>query len=178
VKCFVLPLILRGEAGWLSAIALGYGLDEQGFESRQGLGIFLFTTASRPALGTTQPPIQWVPGALFLGVKRPRHEADHSPPSSAENKNAWSYISTPQYAFVTWCSVNGTVTTLPYSALGQGFSRLQYRNHAHGTCICEGPSIFVGCSVCLVPLWNPISVRKRKGRMKRRRHVKKGKEQE
>jgi len=31
--------------------------------------IFLFTTASRTALGTTQPPIQWVPGALYMGSK-------------------------------------------------------------------------------------------------------------
>jgi len=38
-----------------------------------------FTTASRPALGPTQPPNQWVPWALSLGVKRPGHEADHSP---------------------------------------------------------------------------------------------------
>jgi hypothetical protein len=36
--------------------------------------------------GTTQPPIQWVPGALSLGEKRPGREADHSPPSSAEVK--------------------------------------------------------------------------------------------
>jgi len=69
--------------------ALGYGLDDQSFESRQGLGIFLLTTVCRPALGPTQPPIQWVPGALSLGVKRPRREADHSP-SSAEVKNAWN----------------------------------------------------------------------------------------
>jgi len=48
------------------------------------LGIFLFNTTSRPA--PTQPPIQWVPGALFLWVKRPGREADHSPPSSAEVK--------------------------------------------------------------------------------------------
>jgi hypothetical protein len=34
----------------------------------------------------TQPPIQWEPGALSLGVKRPGREADHSPPSSAEVK--------------------------------------------------------------------------------------------
>jgi hypothetical protein len=59
------------------------------------LEIFLFTTASRTALGPTQPPIQWVPGALSLGVKWPGCEADHSPPSSAEAKNAWSYTSTP-----------------------------------------------------------------------------------
>jgi hypothetical protein len=70
----------------LQSIALGNGLDDRGFESRQGLGIFLFTTASRPALGLTQPPIQWVPGALSLGVKRPGHEADDSFPSSAEVK--------------------------------------------------------------------------------------------
>jgi hypothetical protein len=76
-------------------MAMGYGLDDRGFESRQGLGIFLFTTASRLALGLTQPPIQWVPEAPSLGVKRPVGEADNSPPSSAEVKNAWSYTSTP-----------------------------------------------------------------------------------
>jgi hypothetical protein len=50
---------------------------------------------SRAALGPTQPPIQWVPGALTLGVKRLGREADHSPPSSAKDKNVWSYTSTP-----------------------------------------------------------------------------------
>jgi hypothetical protein len=60
-----------------------------------GLGIFLFTTAPRMALGPTQPPMQWVPGALSLGVKWPGHECDHSPPSNAKVKNAWSYTSTP-----------------------------------------------------------------------------------
>jgi hypothetical protein len=50
----------------------------------RGLGIFLFTTASITVLGPTQLPIQWVTGALTLGVKRPGREADHSPPSIAE----------------------------------------------------------------------------------------------
>jgi hypothetical protein len=36
-----------------------------------------------------------VPEALSLGVKRPRHEADHSPPSTAEVKNGWSSTSIP-----------------------------------------------------------------------------------
>jgi len=43
-------------------LVLGYRLDDLGFESLQGLGIFLFTTMSILALGPTQPPIQWVPG--------------------------------------------------------------------------------------------------------------------
>jgi hypothetical protein len=72
-----------------------YGLNDRGFESRQGLGIFLFTNALRPALGITQPPIQRVPGDLSLEVKRLGREADHSPPFSAEIKNAWRYTSTP-----------------------------------------------------------------------------------
>jgi hypothetical protein len=54
------------------------------FDSRRGLGIFFFTTASRMVLGPTQPPIQWVPAVLSLGVKRPGREANYSPPSSAE----------------------------------------------------------------------------------------------
>jgi hypothetical protein len=42
----------------------------------------------RSALGPTQPPIQRIPGALSLEVKRPEREVHHSPPSSANVKNA------------------------------------------------------------------------------------------
>jgi hypothetical protein len=35
---------------------MGYGLDDRGFETGQELGIFLFTTVSRPALEPIQPP--------------------------------------------------------------------------------------------------------------------------
>jgi hypothetical protein len=40
-----------------------------GFDSRRGLETFLFTTASRTALGPTQSSIQWVPGGSFPGCK-------------------------------------------------------------------------------------------------------------
>jgi hypothetical protein len=79
----------------LSSWATGWTIGVLGFDSRQGLGIFFFTTASRTALGPTQPPIQWVPGALSLGVKRPGREADHSPHLVPRSKNMWSYTSTP-----------------------------------------------------------------------------------
>jgi hypothetical protein len=67
------------------------------FDSRRRLGIFLFTTAPRPALWPTQPPIQWVPETPSAGVKRPGREDDHSFPSTSEVKNAWSYTSTPTH---------------------------------------------------------------------------------
>jgi hypothetical protein len=34
----------------MAGIALGYGVDDREFESREGLGTFLFTTAFRPVL--------------------------------------------------------------------------------------------------------------------------------
>jgi hypothetical protein len=67
-------------------IATGLRAGRPEFNSRQGQEIFLYATASKPALGPTQPPIQWVPGALSE-VKRPEREADRSPSSSAEVKN-------------------------------------------------------------------------------------------
>jgi hypothetical protein len=78
------------------SITHGYGLVDWGFTSQHGLRIFLFPTAvSTPILGTTQPPVQWVSRTLSVEVKRPGREADHSPPSSAEVNNAWSYTFTP-----------------------------------------------------------------------------------
>jgi hypothetical protein len=66
--------------------ATGWTIRVLGFNSQQGLGIFLFTTASTMTLRPTQPPIQCIPGALSLEVKKPGHEADHSTPSSAKDK--------------------------------------------------------------------------------------------
>jgi hypothetical protein len=62
--------------------------------------IIIIIIVSRTVLGLTQPPIQWVPWAFSLEVKRPGREADHSPPTCAEVKNAWSYTSSPQYVFM------------------------------------------------------------------------------
>jgi hypothetical protein len=73
-----------------------------------GAGFFLYAAASRPAVGTTQPPIQWVSEALSLGVKQSGCEADYSPPSGAEIKNVWNYSSTPIHVFLNWCLIKHT----------------------------------------------------------------------
>jgi hypothetical protein len=56
--------------------------------------------SSRPALGSTQLPTQWVPEALSPGLKRPGHEAEQSTPANAEVKKISIYTSTPTYAFM------------------------------------------------------------------------------
>jgi hypothetical protein len=64
------------------------------FKSWQGQEIFSYPKLSRPALGLTQAPIQWVPW-FFPGDKVLGHDIVHSPPSSAKVKTGWSYSSTP-----------------------------------------------------------------------------------
>jgi hypothetical protein len=95
--CFNQVCTVSGSQDSSVGIALRYGLDDRGSRVQfpAGLGIFLFTAMSRPALMPTQPPIQWVPRSLSLEVKRPGREADHSPPSSAKFKNMSSYTFTP-----------------------------------------------------------------------------------
>ena len=56
-------------------IAIGYRLDGPGIESRWGRD---FPHLSRPALGPTQLPVQWVPG-LSRGKERPGRDADPHP---------------------------------------------------------------------------------------------------
>jgi hypothetical protein len=68
-------------------MALGYGLCDRRFGYRQRLGIFLFTTVPRPALGPTQPPVHGVPGVRSLGLERQERSSNHLPPSGAEFKN-------------------------------------------------------------------------------------------
>jgi hypothetical protein len=45
--------------GSSDGIAIGYGLDGPEIESRWGRD---FPHLSRPALGPTHPPVQWIPG--------------------------------------------------------------------------------------------------------------------
>jgi hypothetical protein len=68
----------------ISAAGLKTGLRFQAMECS-----FLFAIASGPALGPTQSPIQWV------GVKRQKREADHSPPYSAEIKTCEAVLQFP-----------------------------------------------------------------------------------
>jgi hypothetical protein len=73
---------------WSPEMAMGW-IAQVRFQAVQD---FLFSRASRLALGPTQPPTQWVLGTLPPAVKQLGREAGHSPQSSAEVKNAPQFL--------------------------------------------------------------------------------------
>lgn len=44
-------------------------------------------------------------GVISVLLKRAGREDDHSPPSSTELKNEWSYTSIPSHVFAVWCLI-------------------------------------------------------------------------
>jgi hypothetical protein len=66
---------------------------------RSEILLYLFSTASRSALGPPQPPIQWIQKVISTELKSLGREADHSPSSSAEVK------------------IHGAIPPVPYKSL-------------------------------------------------------------
>jgi hypothetical protein len=58
-----------------------------GVQFPAGTRDFLYSTASRPVMGPTQPSMIWVPGVLSSGAKRLGPRADQSLQSSVDVKN-------------------------------------------------------------------------------------------
>ena len=76
-----------------------------GIESRSGRD---FPHPSRPSLGPTQPPLQWVP-SLSRGVNRPGSGADHPPPHVAEVKERTElYVYSPSVS--SWLVIGWTLS--------------------------------------------------------------------
>jgi hypothetical protein len=69
---FMTPLIFEMSRLSSGSIVSDYGLDDRaiGVRSPAGAKDFSIASLSRPALGPTQPPVQWVPGVLSPGLKR------------------------------------------------------------------------------------------------------------
>jgi hypothetical protein len=101
-KMDIFSMLIAEIAQWYSA---GLRAGWSGLQVLGGAGDFCLH--HRIQTGSGAHPASYPIGAKgsFPGVKRPGREADHSLQPSAEVKNAWSYTSTPQYAFMALCSV-------------------------------------------------------------------------
>jgi hypothetical protein len=85
-------------------LATGLTTGRSRFDTGRGERIFLPTFVSRPTLGPTQPPVQYVPGVLSPGVKRGRGVTLTTHPHLlSRSRMSRSYNSSPPSAFVA-CS--------------------------------------------------------------------------
>ena len=102
------PVInIRSSRDSLSGIATRYRLYSPGIESQSGRD---FPFPFRAALGSTQPPTQWVP-SLFTGGKAAGRGVSQPPPGSGEVKERVElYLCFPLWAFVVCSRVNFTFT--------------------------------------------------------------------
>jgi hypothetical protein len=100
-------LTLISEPGSSGSIVSSYGLDDLG-DRGSILGRdernFPLASVSRPALGPTQPPLQWVPEVLSLGLKHGRGVTLTTYPYLVpRSRMSMSYTSSPPSAFMTCC---------------------------------------------------------------------------
>jgi hypothetical protein len=105
--------------------ALCYGLDDRGSTFRFPAGAGNVSLHYRVPNDSGAHPASYPMGTRgsFPGAKRPDREADHSSPSSAGVKNAWSYTSAPKYVFMAWCLVS-TGTNSPFYIYDRHFSNV------------------------------------------------------
>jgi hypothetical protein len=131
VPLFTLKVI-RSRVSWISGGVLLSGLHRV----QSGFGAYPVSCL----MGT---------GAPSPRVKRPGREADHSPPSSAEVKNAWSYTSIPP-VFMAWYLVKTRANFLPVMWL-YNFVRRHLRRTAiinfrtHTLVITFFPTKYISC---------------------------------
>ena len=106
-SAFIIIITIRGRDSSVY-IATRYGLDGPGIKSRWGRD---FPYLSRPALGPTQPPLQWVPG-LFPGGKAAGAWRWPPTPSSTEVEGKSTTINQPPSVFL--CSVSRVTFTFTF----------------------------------------------------------------
>jgi hypothetical protein len=102
-----------GEPQSLSGHSDGFSDAIPGVRVPIGAGNFFFATSSRTALGPTHSPIQWVPGALSLGVKPRGVKLTTHLHLVPRSNNAWSYTYTPPlrvHVFTFYFNKEGLLT--------------------------------------------------------------------
>jgi hypothetical protein len=68
-------------------------MDRGSISERAGFSLYVRTDSwAHHLMGT---------GIISSGIKRPGYEANHSPPSSANAENVWSFTSNSPYAYIT-----------------------------------------------------------------------------
>ena len=136
---YIYIYIYKGSRLTKSQWRLGYGLcSEMWFDSQQEQEVSLFSKASRPTVGPSQPSIERVLEALSPRTKR-------SPPSNPEVQNKSSYTSTSSYDkyFVCYTFVGrdiGVSIATRYGMNGPGIESRWWRKFPYPSKPVLGPT--------------------------------------
>jgi hypothetical protein len=103
LKLYFVHIVLDVKIRSRGTSAYGYRVDDRGLIRSRGWD---FPPCHHVQTGSGALPASYPmgKGAISAGMKRPGREAEHSI-IVLRSKNEWSYTSTPQYAFMAWCSV-------------------------------------------------------------------------
>jgi hypothetical protein len=115
---------------WLRAKRPG----DRGSIPGRGESIFTLTSVSRPALGPTQPLVQWVPGVLSPGVKRDRGVTLTTHPHLLPRSwMSWSYTFSPPCASigVAWNRFFSSVSTKDFAEMAINYTEQWKTLHSY-----------------------------------------------
>jgi hypothetical protein len=107
---------------------MGSTIEGSEFESRYGQEFSLLQIVQTGS-EVHPTPIQWVPGALCPGVKRPGREVDHSPPTSARSRKCGSIHPLPIRLHDVVLNLLSTGTTLVFIHCVLGFHTREYEGY-------------------------------------------------
>jgi hypothetical protein len=82
--------------------------EESWINSQQRLEVFWFSIASRLAVGSTEPLVQWITRSVSMGVKQQKHETDQSslPISEVKIGGVTYALSHPPYVLMAKSIIN------------------------------------------------------------------------
>jgi hypothetical protein len=91
--------------------------------------IFLFSVTPGRALGPTETPTEWAPGAHSPGVRRPEREANHLPHLLPKLGMMQLYRHSP---YTSWC---GALLIIPSDNCVLTFTHEGNQRNTHASCL-------------------------------------------
>jgi hypothetical protein len=138
---------MEGEPCSSVSVVSDYGLGDRRLIPGRGDSIVRLASVSRPAVGPTQPPVQWLPGVLSQGLKGGRGVTltiqPHLVPRSGMRR---SYTSSPSSAFMALPGIEHRSPDRPVRSQTLYWLSYPAHNYAYITTKLQNPTLVFICN--------------------------------